>query len=308
MESSNKTQLITPRRLFFVDSENGLDALIRGCQELNENDSIIIFHRNSISKKSKEKLAACRAKVEWVECFDREIKNSMDFQIVTDYCLRLSRDEFDEGYIISCDKGYLPAINYLKREYVNSGRVMMTATNIYQALYESQSIALRNLKQYKEKELIERVIEFYLGKQAMEAIRSAYEDTSFECEGPKKGIVHMEINCAPMDIFTTGVTSDAILSELGTLKDDAKWECDLTELKGIGASLSRRLKEVGIDTALKLKYFGAVEAWKKIHECDSTFSHRWVYLFDTAIANRSPGDISPERKQQLKNEVQKLIS
>lgn len=79
------------RRVFFIDSENGITGLIEGVQYLNSTDKVIVFHRDDIPQGTRARICKTPATVEWVACVDPKMKNSMDVQIIAELPPSLKR-------------------------------------------------------------------------------------------------------------------------------------------------------------------------------------------------------------------------
>lgn len=292
VESTTQTQAAMPKRIFLVDSENGIETLIDGCERLNKRDTVIVFHRNSVSKKVLHRLNGSRAQIEWIECIDPGIKNSMDFQIIVELCLRLAQQKIDEVYIISRDNGFDSAVHYLQQKLPNPP-VLLTASNIYQALYESLTNAFDNFADNQSKIDIRNTLVFFLGNHATELI----------CKGLLKvPRAYNQSNRKPTKKEET--ESSDLISEFSTSATDQTNANELTNLRGIGTVLSQKLLAAELDTAQKLKDTGAVEAWRRIHTQDPAFSTRWVYTLEAAILDKPLTDISPERRRQLQEEIE----
>lgn len=291
-ESTTQTQAAMPKRIFLVDSENGIETLIDGCERLNKRDTVIVFHRNSVSKKVLHRLNGSRAQIEWIECIDPGIKDSMDFQIVTELCLRLAQQKIDEVYIISRDNGFDAAVHYLQQKLPDPP-VLLTASNIYQALYESLTHAFDNFAEGQGKQEILQTLTFFLGNHAAELI----------CKGlSKTPRTYNPQNCKPTNKEEDEVAN--FIDEPSTSVADIPDSDKLTNLKGIGNTLSHKLQAAGIDTVQKLKDIGAVEAWQRIHAQDATFLSRWVYTLEAAILDKPLTAIGPERRKQLQKEIE----
>lgn len=299
--------LTIPQRAFFIDSENGIDVLIEGCERLGKHDTIIVFHRNPILNKARIRLDLCPATVEWITCLDPGIKNSMDFQIVAEFSLRATQGKFDEGYIISRDNGYKPAVHYLEQK-LGSPIITTTAISIDQALQKSFSTALSNLAHTQDKNEIKRILLLLLGEQATETVCKALSGTQqiAEPSEPEVENKNKDISSTPnvttVDAATTPTTT--VNSSLLSTNKASK----MSDLRGIGKALSLKLQSVGINTPDKLRKSGAAGAWKAIHEVDPSFSTKWVYTFEAAIQDSSLGDINAERKKQLKREIKRRAS
>ena len=108
------------KRIFLVDGDNNINTGLHGIEMLPEEDYVMIFHSRSMEiTKFKKRVKDCSAKVDFIESV-RAGKNSVDFQITTELGFLSQYEDLRYAYIISGDKGYDAAIDYVKRRY--SGR------------------------------------------------------------------------------------------------------------------------------------------------------------------------------------------
>lgn len=299
------------QRVFFIDSENGIERLIEGCENLNPDDLVLVFIRASASNKVKEALSLSPARVEWVACVDPKVKNSMDVQIIVELTLRLALSSLDEGYIVRLDKGYNPALHYLQREPVAHGCELILVPNISQALVHSVARALRDIERVSSCAAMTQTLSLVAGEQAAKKLMRKMVEVvgnelcrgrdccgdAFEANG--KGVRSAnDIKFAQ----GSGRPEDELLREIQKDGDGGS----LADLRGLGAVLSKKLQEAGIADPDKLREIGPVDAWRRIRESDTSFSPRWVYMFEVAITGNSLGDIAPERKRQLREAVERV--
>lgn len=73
----------------------------------------------------------------------------------------------------------------------------------------------------------------------------------------------------------------------------------LEDLRGIGSALAQRLADAGLADADQLRKAGAVEAWRRVRAADSSFSARWVYVFEGALCGCSQKELTADRKSEL---------
>lgn len=152
-------------RMFFIDSENGIERLTEGCMNLNANDTIVVFHRDNIKASVLTNLEFSPAQVDFIECVDRGVKNSMDVQIIAELALRLGSHAFDEGYVISRDKGFRPAIHYLQLTPQASSCKLSFAESIDHGLFQSVTNAFSNAATFDSRVDIERAFSLVVGPQ-----------------------------------------------------------------------------------------------------------------------------------------------
>ncbi|MBQ4576583.1 MAG: hypothetical protein IJB07_02515, partial [Firmicutes bacterium] len=105
------------KQIFLVDGDNNINLGLRGIEMLSEDNHVMIFHSKAMEiTKFKKKLAGCRAQIEFIESV-RSGKNSLDFQITTELGFLSNYKDLECAYIISCDKGYDAAVDYVKSRY-----------------------------------------------------------------------------------------------------------------------------------------------------------------------------------------------
>lgn len=302
-EDKNETGIVLPRRAFFIDSENGIETLIEGCGRLSQHDRIVVFHRNTISKKVRNKLEACSAQLEWVECVDKGIKNSMDFQIVAELSLQLARDSFDEGYIISRDNGFKAAIHYLQRQSAASSRKLMVAQCIYQAAYESLLYAFRKISPYQEIDALQQLCKFFFGRHMAEGLSGAISGKTIADQ-----VLETTVNDpseSPQYSANQRSTAAAVLDFNSFKRGMAD---QLTDLKGIGEALSRKLMDVGVTTPQELQDIGSAKAWEMVREKYPSFSARWRRIFETAIRDSSSDRCESKQGQSIEGKIRSKAS
>lgn len=104
-------------KIFLIDTENVNFNSIINARNLNEDDMIILFLTIFTSKDYNNiKLDALNTKAKIVKIFaDIGTKNSLDFQLVSflGFLLGEHKEETNNYYIVSRDKGYLSSINLL---------------------------------------------------------------------------------------------------------------------------------------------------------------------------------------------------
>ncbi|WP_139650504.1 TfoX/Sxy family DNA transformation protein [Raoultibacter phocaeensis] len=111
------------RRTFFIDSENHINTCLQGIESLTERDLVVVFHRESnLSAKQKDAIKDSPARIEWILCQDSGVKNSLDVQLIAELSRRIACHEIENGYIVSQDQGYKPALHYLLNRYSDEFR------------------------------------------------------------------------------------------------------------------------------------------------------------------------------------------
>lgn len=76
---------------------------------------------------------------------------------------------------------------------------------------------------------------------------------------------------------------------------------DLTDLPNVGPALAAALKEVGIDTPLKLMEAGSVEAWWRIHPTFDCLHS--LFALEGAVQGIPKSRLDEETRQRLRHEV-----
>lgn len=280
------TRNTRPNRAFFIDSENGIKSLTSGYQFLTSEDQMIIFHRNSFPKRLRKQLESCAAPIEWIHCVDPGVKNSMDVQIIAEFSARLNDNRFKDGYIVSCDQGYKPAIHYLQRKTSPYEHRLSLVSTIGNAVEEYATLALQSLVEVSTLQETKNALAAFLGEAGAVTLMS-HLATLFIAEASK----------------ASSMVSILDFNELGMNNDK-----QLIDMKGIGPSLATKLEAAGITTPSSLKRIGATEAWKLIREQDESFSIRWLYTFEAAIEDCSLSEIESGRRQALKEAALLLAS
>lgn len=103
--------------IFLIDTENVNFNAIQNCSMLNEDDMIILFlTQRSKLHFNKNKLDSLNTKAKLIKIHVQTgTKNSLDFQLVSylGFMLGEHKEETNNYYIVSRDKGYLSSINLL---------------------------------------------------------------------------------------------------------------------------------------------------------------------------------------------------
>lgn len=105
------------KRIFLVDKENTGNRFINGLDKLTYQDKVIVFHyrqEGNIKNETLLALSKTKAAVE-IRSMNTHTKNAMDFQICTYLGYLYSKNGNNaEYYIVSNDKGYEAAVEFLK--------------------------------------------------------------------------------------------------------------------------------------------------------------------------------------------------
>lgn len=138
--------------------------MFEGMELLNRLDVVVVFHRGSFPHEVKNKLELTSCSVEWVKCVAPGIKNFMDVQIIAELALRLAVGQFEDAYILSEDKGYLPAIHYLQQTQQGKGCDIALAKSVMRAASRSVPSSLVALKKVKNAEDVEHAFALVYGE------------------------------------------------------------------------------------------------------------------------------------------------
>lgn len=287
MDQGSVATGVRPRRMFFIDSENGIQILLRGLETLTSEDWVVIFHRDSFSEKYRAKLEASRAAVEWISCCDPGVKNSMDVQIIAELSLRLAHDGFEEGYVVSRDKGFLPALHYLQMAKARTGVVLSLINSFADLVSGNVPRSSRLLQGAETVEEVELALTNVFGGVAADRIVQNLSAVFWIAS--HEGATDDAVEVACVDAVSDTPSDD----EPETFYD----------LPGIGRALAARLELVGIENPARLREVGAVQAWRQVRALDSSFSSRWVYSLDAALNGITLNEMSPEHKYDLKREI-----
>lgn len=315
-------------RAFFVDSENGAKDLLEGVEYLNPSDMVIVFHRGSFPNVLRNQLEMSPARIKWVQCVDAKVKNSMDVQIIADFALRLSDNQFKDGYIVSRDKGFLPAVHYLQETPQGAGHNIALVHSILNASALGLSSALATLRRADSREDIVDFFTAIAGEEgealadSLECILRAADERTVAADDTAASLSTLGASdgAAAEAPLALGVPEDAGTGTLGG-PDGVAVEKPLTAasipsgeepsfvtLPGIGKALASKLEHAGIRTPGELRKMGAVNAWGKIFLYDKSFPTRWVYSLDAAIRNVPLNALEPERRRSLKKSVKHLAA
>lgn len=276
-------QTSRPKRAFFIDGENNVKQLLVGLENLDANDEIVVFHRDNFPKDCRAKLESCSAKIEWINCVNPKTKNSMDFQIVSEFSIRLASNSFGHGYIVSRDKGYLAAVNYLARAPQGKRHILALVPSISEAIAGNISNYIRFLEEATTPDEIREFFALFMSNASAKKVLGILED-----------------------FFRRKIHEEKVLDNVISLNEDTRTRSVL-ELPGIGTALAKKLEGVDIRTEGELKRTGAVGAWKMIHEEDQAFPSKWVYTFEAALQGIRATQLDDALKEKLRHDVEMTI-
>lgn len=195
------------RRAFFIDSENGLGTLLAGYSHLNQLDMIVVFHRGSVSDNIRKQLSMAHAQIDWVQCGDPKIKNSMDFQIVAELAVCLAFDRFDEAYVVSRDNGFQAAVHYLERQPIAQSHILKCVKSISQGLYISVQYALASLEKAESMDDIRYCLERVLSKTKAKKIMPVLKDV---CARDAANNIEQLPNESPLAVYEVPCETAAV--------------------------------------------------------------------------------------------------
>ena len=169
--------LVKARRTFFIDSENNINTCLQGIESLSEDDLVLVFHRESnLSQKQKSSIANSKARVEWILCQDSGVKNSLDVQLIAELSRRIACGEIENGYIISQDQGYNPAIHYLLNRYSEDFRFLGLKRSIDEFLLSDALVSSDTRNDIHE--ALVRYAGRVVGSAMYRTIRAVFDRTS----------------------------------------------------------------------------------------------------------------------------------
>lgn len=164
-----KTPPSRVHRAFFIDSENGLFSLIEGLEYLTDLDKLFVFHRENVAQELRLKIELCPAQIDWILCVDPKIKNSMDVQIIAELSAQLEANTFDSGFIVSNDKGYLPALHYLKQTSRGNNHVIELIPSIEREVAKGAFRMIDSLRSARSSNELKESLALTLGNTAAES-------------------------------------------------------------------------------------------------------------------------------------------
>ncbi len=278
------------QRAFFIDSENGLSQLIKGVELLDRSDKVIVFYRDNIASNSRVKIEMSAPMTEWVACVDPGIKNSMDVQIIAELSARLQADEFDFGFVVSNDKGYLPAIHYLEQTKRARGHALALVPTIEHAVFRGALELVQAIRTIHNRADLERTFALAVGRENASNVLSQLSD-----------LLSQEIDVAPDATASKSETADSSCElETPPRADSNDNQDSFKNTAGIGRAISAKLGSVGINGPKQLADIGAPEAWRRIRKIDRAFPAKWMCVFEAAILGIPPDSLCQERKKELK--------
>lgn len=297
-ESANRSD--RTMRAFFLDSENGAARLLEGMELLTRSDLVVVFHRDNFPFEVKSKLELAPCSIEWVKCVDPGVKNSMDVQIIADLAMRLATDGFRSAYILSEDKGYLPAVHYLQQTKKGEGCDIALVKNVVHASARAIFSTLAALKSSKSVEDVEWALSPMFGedesRSIVEGLEKVFARSIVNAEGAIDDVVAKLQDVSAEEIV--------LCTEREALSDGPSF----VGLPGIGRALAGKLENAGVTNPAELARIGAVGAWISIYRIDASFPPKWVYSFEAAIEGVPVQAIDSETKKRLKGDVRAFLA
>jgi hypothetical protein len=110
------------RRYYLIDTENTGYRFISGAENLTDKDTVILFHNAGTGPEQVKTLTSLVGQSKAVlEVIDMSVhtKNAMDFEICAYLGVLVGRDPGAQYYIVSNDKGYGAAIDFICRYFPN---------------------------------------------------------------------------------------------------------------------------------------------------------------------------------------------
>lgn len=84
-------------------------------------------------------------------------------------------------------------------------------------------------------------------------------------------------------------------------------DCDLLQLKNLGAASVNILRAVGVHNYGDLKNLGAVEVYGRIRQRGITVSKVMLYAMEAALLNINWKDLDPDTKSRLVHEAEQRL-
>lgn len=119
------------KRIFLIDKENTGNRFLKGLDTLTSQDKVIVFHYTQAGDIKSDTLLALsktKAAVE-IRSMTTHTKNAMDFQICT-YLGYLYHENGNhaEYYIVSNDRGYEAAVEFMKLQFDKTANISIIPT------------------------------------------------------------------------------------------------------------------------------------------------------------------------------------
>lgn len=238
-----------PTRAFFVDSENGAEKLLEGMEFLTASDLVVVFHRGGFPAGLKNKLELGPSAIEWVRCVDLGVKNSMDVQIIAELSMRFAKDGFERAFIVSEDKGFLPADHYLQQTTKGRESEIALVKSVGYAAMRAVLLTLTELKRASGIEDVGRAFALLYGESEAQGLVEALKEAFADCAVGGSEI--QEAGTAASGDF------DALtVGKLGALPISRSDEATFVDLPGIGWALAGKLESAGIGSSVELEQMG----------------------------------------------------
>lgn len=224
-----------------------------------------------------------------MKCVDRGVKNSMDVQSIAELAMRLAEEGFSNAYIVSEDKGFLPAVHYFQQTVKGRERDIALVEDIVHATIRTILSSLTDLKCAERVEDVESALAPLYGED--------------EACGIAKELQR---------IFTNDFAGDDVAQDdevvISQAPEPEVKPASFVELRGIGRALADKLEQAGMASPAELERLGAVEAWRRIHYSDVSSPPKWAYSFEAAIQGVPVHSLDAEVKRRLKSDIKAFIS
>jgi len=171
------------KKIFLVDGDNNINLGLRGIEMLPEDNYVMIFHSKAMEiTKFQKKVSGCHAKVEFIESV-RVGKNSVDFQITTELGFLSNYKDLEYAYIISCDKGYDAAIDYVKSRYSGKFKELERKESIFDCFQLAFLLKAKNKQELNNALIKEYGVDH--GNLVYSHIKTLFGDSAREEAEPK---------------------------------------------------------------------------------------------------------------------------
>lgn len=205
------------------------------------------------------------------------------------------------AYIVSEDKGFLPAVHYLQQTPKGRGCEIALVKSIVHAAMRTVLSSVTGLKRADSVEDVEDALAPLCGQSEAHDITLELEKIFAEAFAHVDDIGDRVCEVEALQVPSTNGAERCV--------DGVEAQgVSFVDLPGIGRALASRLESAGITNPAELRRVGSVEAWRRIYCEDASFPPKWVFSFEAAIQGIPAHSIDPKRKQRLKSDVKAFVS
>lgn len=188
----------------------------------------------------------------------------MDVQIIAEVAMRLAEERFKSAYIVSEDKGFLPAVHYLQQTSKGKRLEIALVKNITQVVMRTVFSTMGKLKHAENVADVKSALAPLYGDgeacdltKSLEVIFAKSQMSSGDMQGDEASVLH--------------ASSAGVGQCEGAQTEVEAGSASFIELPGIGRALAGKLEDAGIASPAELERIGAVEAWSRIYHSDASF-------------------------------------